>query len=98
MTKRQRVFVPTIEEDEWIDEHVSSWSDHCRESILWKRKKLRQQFYDRMTNSFILIMLGLLLAMITYVVPNVIFSTILYFSSGFCVVFGFYMVFSKVRT
>lgn len=99
MGKRQLLFKPTDEEEEYLDEHglLNSWTDTVRRWIKQEGKKNKKQVVDKMQYGFLLIVMGIISFVLTYFLPlslsNIVVIIVLFSISALAVTFGAVSIF-----
>jgi len=94
MGKRQLLFRPTDEEEEYLDKNgkLNSWSDTVRTWIKQDKQKNKKQIIDKMQYGFLLILMGLFAFVLTYFLPMTLTSItvviVLFSISALAVTFG----------
>jgi len=77
MEKRQLLFKPTVEEEEYLEKtgKLESWTNTVRKWIAQDKKLNRKQLMDKIQGSLILIFVGIMAFMLGVLLPSMNFTS-----------------------
>lgn len=100
MEKRQLLFKPNIDEDDWLEQNKIQWSAFCHDALYKARNIKKQELLDRIGYRLLIILIGIALPVIgigMLITPRLFFSIVLSLI-GFTVIFiGVFSIIKEYR-